>query len=577
MRAREFGSAARVACVGAWLVLFACFAPSSFAQSRAYLDRDRIALDETVTLTIHADIGISGPPDVGQFLDEFRIVGHEIKSLQPFANGAMSVSMVMTLELQPKREGAIEIPPFAAGDEIVGPLRLMVTPARNVPAPPSPPRQAVEQGSPVVLQAEIDADSAYVQQSVGYVVRLYYDPMMFALDDFDQPSPQGATLQRVGQDIEADSVINGRQFKIFERRYLVLPNRPGTVQVPAPKFEGRGVMSLLQDIFSGRSSGGPIRFSGETKTLRVKQIPANAPQPWLPLRGLTMRYLSASRDPRVGEAAKVTVELVADGGSALQLPELAVTAKGAEIYPDPAQIDERFSGSRLRTRVVREFSVVPEKPGVLRVVAPRIAWWDVEAGVARTTSLPDLRWDVAPAQGGAASASAVSVAPTAQNDRTAPRGSALDRYGHPVFGLVPIAILALLWALALGWGGWMWSQRSRGRRGRRVRARDAPPPRTGYDAFAYKRLFENGSLAEISEALCAMAQPRLRDLDRLRSMLDDAAQRAALDALQRARWNDGDIAELRIQLRRAFADGPHWRSVGIDRTPPILPPLYPER
>jgi hypothetical protein len=97
-----------------------------------------------------------------------------------------------------------------------------------------------------------------------------------------------------------------------------------------------------------------------------------------------------------------------------------------------------------------------------------------------------------------------------------------------------------------------------------------------YDAFAYKRLFDNGSLAEITHALCAMAQPQAKDLDRLRTMLDDPAQRAAIDALQRARWGDGGIIETRAQLRDAFAQGPRWRRVERSRAPSILPPLYPE-
>ena len=51
-------------------------------------------------------------------------------------------------------------------------------------------------------------------------------------------------------------------------------------------------------------------------------VPANAPQPWLPLRELSLQYLSTPQAARAGAAATVTVEARADGASATQLPEL---------------------------------------------------------------------------------------------------------------------------------------------------------------------------------------------------------------------------------------------------------------
>ncbi len=572
-----FESLKRTLAAIAWLLCFVLCALPLHAQNRAFFDRDRIALDETVLLTIQSEGITQGPPDFAAFLRDFRIVNLTTEPQMEMVNGRMSVRIRLLLELQPTREGVIDVPPFSVGGETVGPFRLTVLPPRNVPSTAPPPPAAAEGDSPVMLQSTIEAGPAYVQQSVGYVVRLYFEPSKLIDGKLDQAPPQGASLLRVGDDVESERMIGGRQFRMVERRFLVVPNRPGRVQVPAPKFEGRGVFSVFDDMFgNGSGSGrGAIKVNGESRSIQVRPIPANAPQPWLPVRSVTLRYLAAERAPRVGEATKVTVEMVADGANAVMLPELKLTVDGdAQVFSEPAQTDEGFVDDRPRARTVREFSVVPEKPGALRVAGPRLVWWDVQAGVARTASLPDLRFDVAPATGSAMPVTAKGGLPaSARTDDASSDKGLLERFSRDPIGITSIATLAALWAMTLAWALRLWLER---RRGNRMRNAGSAPVVRGYDAFAYKRLFDNGTLVEIAAALCAMPQPAAKDLDQLRAMLDDPAQRAAIDALQRARWSDGAIVEARAQLRSAFADGPRWRSARVDRTPSMLPPLYPE-
>jgi hypothetical protein len=550
--------------------LLSCVMPLQ-ARNRAYFNRDQIALDQTVVLTIETEEVTRGPPDVSNLMRDFDVINITAEPQVDLTGGRMSMRVDMLLEMQPKRQGWIEIPSFRVGADVVGPLRLFVTPPTRAPAPaPAPIAPTAAQGEmpTVVLQSSIDTGPVYVQQSVGYVVRLYFDASRLLEGELEQPAPTGASLMRLGDDIETQQIFGGRPYRIVERRFLLVPNRPGRVDVPAPKFEGHGMASILGDMFGNGGQNGTIRVVGEARSLQARPIPANAPQPWLPVRGARLRYLSAERSPRVGEATKVTVELMMDGANAVLLPEIRLQAAGdAQIFPEPATTQEDFVGDRPRSVMVREFSVVPEKPGPLRLVGPRIVWWDVKAGVARTAALPDLRLDVAPAavQNGAVPAAGPAAV---QNPLAMVREGGWRRFGGETAVRDSIAILVVLWIIVLTWIGWLWWQRRRA--GRMAQAAAAHH----YDAFAYKRLFDNGSLAEITHALCAMAQAQ--DLDRLRAMLDDPAQRAAIDALQRARWGDGGIIETRAQLRDAFAQGPRWRHVERPRAPPILPPLYPE-
>ena len=89
-----------------------------------------------------------------------------------------------------------------------------------------------------------------------------------------------------------------------------------------------------------------------------------------------------------------------------------------------------------------------------------------------------------------------------------------------------------------------------------------------------RRALDTGDLGEVADALCAMATPPVRDVDALLDRLDDAAQRDAIEALQRARWGHGDGVQARQILRSAFAKGPRWRIEAAVK-PALLPPLYP--
>ena len=88
-----------------------------------------------------------------------------------------------------------------------------------------------------------------------------------------------------------------------------------------------------------------------------------------------------------------------------------------------------------------------------------------------------------------------------------------------------------------------------------------------------RRTLAEGDLGAIAETLCALASPTA-DLDALRERLEDPVQRDAITLLQRARWGCGDAAAARAALRKAFADGPRWKSAEQARTE-LLPPLYP--
>jgi len=542
----------------AFLLALTCalLAAPVFAQTRAWLDRDRIGIDETVALNLETDDAGAPPPDYGPLLQDFIVSANSSSRQFDIVNGVTRTRVLYSVALQPRRQGLLAIPALAVGNHRTQPLTLTVSGSQAAPT---------HAGDPAFIEAEADAQSPYVQQAVGYTVRLYYATQLVS-GELDQDAPDGATLQRVGDDLQYERAVGGRQYHVVERRFLLIPERSGTLAIPGARFAGRGVGSMFDDMFGDADRD--LRAASPPRILSVQPIPADAPQPWLPLRALTLRYSGTPQQARAGEAATVTVEADADGASAAQLPELQLQAgAGAQVFADPPQADERFLEGRPHVHVTRRFSIVPAREGALRIAGPSLAWWDVRAGVSRTATLPDIQLHVAPGAGGFAPP--VVPAPTASPvaaPRTTIHVPGVQGALQP-WALVAVAF-ALLWLLTLGWA-------LHRRAPSAAASRNGSPPREPAHAPTSRRLGDalaHGDLGDVADALCALAG--VADLDAVRTALVDAPQQAAVDALQRARWGDGDGTAARELLRRAFRSGPRWR-VAPTRVHDVLPPLYP--
>ena len=528
------------------------------AHTRAWLDRDRIALGETTTLNIQTDQSSASAPDYAPLLSQFDVSGNSSSRQFELVNGVASQHFLFAVALRPRRDGLLTIPPVQVGNERTQALNLTVSAQAAAPA---------HGDGTVFIDSEADAQEPYVQQAVGYTVRLYYATPLVS-GQLDQDAPAGATLQRVGEDAQYSRDIGGRTYTVVERHYLLIPERSGTLAIPGARFAGKAAGGFFDDLLGDGQRD--LRANGAPRVMHVRPAPANAPQPWLPLRSLSMRYLEAPQSAHAGEAATVTIELSADGASAAQLPELQLSVDGgAQVFPDAPQSDDSFSDGRPQVRLTRKFSIVASQAGRLHVRAPRLPWWDARAGMPRTASLPDLLLQVQPGAGGASLAGPGAAA--SQSAEGVGNGVRVPGVQQPVRPwALATAVFALLWLVTLAWA----LQR------RTVSVQAAVPPEParvdGRATLAdLRRALEHGDLGDVADTLCALSVPAAADLDDVRRRLDDAEQVDAVQALQRARWGGGDGVAARAALRTAFRSGPSWRKPLPGPPAEPLPPLFP--
>jgi len=551
-----------------WLVALLACAAGAQAQTRAWLDRDHVGEGDVVTLNIETDQA-GAAPDYAPLQADFALGGRTSGRQTRLVNGSVSNTALFGVVLTPRRSGVLQVPPLRVGATQTPPLQLTVEAA---------PVSSRAGDAVAFVETEVDDPQPYVQQSVGVVVRLYFATQL-ASGELDLATPASASLQRVGEDRTSSREVGGRRYNVVERRFLLIPERSGPLRLEGARFSGRGAGGFFDDFF-GRDNG-MLNARAPDQTLQVRAVPDAAPQPWLPLKDLRLRYTAAPQSARVGEAVTLEVEATAVGATRAQFPDLPVPSLGdaAQVFAEPPRYDETFDGNGPQLKLTRRYSIVPQQSGTLAVPGIGLRWWDVRAAEAKTAALPDLALPVAPGTAAAipppvVPGTAVAAAPPPQaGDRAIalPGGRYLPERLWPLLA----AGFALLWLATLVWA--LTRRHTPPARGTAA-GNDAGPGATGaatHSLADLRRALDTGDLDDVEQALRGMARPPVADLDALATRLDSAAQREALDALRRARWADGSGTAARAALRAAFGSGPAWRADAQAPAAP-LPPLYPD-
>ncbi|MBB3759958.1 BatD family protein [Xanthomonas arboricola] len=548
------------------------------AVTRAWLDRDSANAGDVVMLNIETDQrGVD--PDYTPLRNDFALGAKSANQQMQVTNGSVTVRALFGVVLTPRKSGELIVPAIRVGNERTEPLRLQVGASASDAGSSASGAAAAQGNEDAFVQTQVDDPQPYVQQSVGVVVRLYFATQL-ASGELDLEAPDGASLQRIGDDVSSVKVLNNRQYNVVERRYLLVPERSGRLVLPSARFNGRSVGGFFDDYF-GRGNG-ELSARSASIPLQIRAQPANAPQPWLPLRSLQLRYTTTPQRATAGEAAQLVVEASARGATQAQFPELPTpSVPDAQVFAEPPQYEERFVDGSPQLRLTRRYSIVPNRAGPLVVPGLQVAWWDVGAAAAKTAALPDLTLDVAAGSGAfAAPAPAPTPAANPSPDNAAPTAAAgtlsLQQAAatQRPWGWIAAAIgFGLLWIATLVWA--LLRRRGGSHGAPVINASDAAAPgrRVTHGVAELRRALDTGGMDDVAAVLCGMAG--VADIDSVLAALSDPAQRAAVAQMQRARWGgDGDVTSARSALREAFAKGPRWRHATAAE-PEVLAPLYP--
>ena len=396
---------------GAAITVAAAFTPGE-ALARtlgAYFERNPIRADETVRLIVEADARVGGArPDVEPLRRDFEVLGQSSSTRITLENGRRSTRTRWIFELAPRRSGQLTAGPLQVG--------AMTSPEIALEVLPAPAANDASSARDVFIETDVAPEDVYVQSQLTYTIRIYraVEFLEAALSDF---APEGAVTHRLGKDATYTRAIDGRRYRVIERRFAVFPQASGQIVLPAVQLDARiadaGAASTMDRLFG---EGRRVRLASQPAEVTVKPRPSAAATPWLPARAVTLAEEWPEDPPRLvaGEPVTWTLRLGATGLAGEQLPPVDLPdLDSVRAYPDQPSIVTRTTGrDAVHGERVQRIAMVPGAAGELTLPELRVQWWDVEADAPRIARIPARTLAVAAAPAiGEASRPALAAVP----------------------------------------------------------------------------------------------------------------------------------------------------------------------
>ncbi len=289
----------------------------------ASLDRNPVQITESFQLTFTATETPDDDPDFSPLNHGFEILQQSHRSNSSWVNGQSTKTMQWVLSLMAKQTGQILIPAIAFGDDVSQPASIKVT---------STTVSTQSNDKDLFLDVEVSTENPYVQSQVIYTLRLYRK-VQLAQASLTEPAIANAVIEKLTEDKNYDTQVNGVAYVVTERQYAIFPQKSGVATIEPLVLTADIVLSNSRQRFNGffnRPATKTKRISSKAITLDV--LPAAdsfKANHWIPAEQVHIeeKWSGDITNMKLGEPLTRTLTLLAQGTTVAQLPELLGISK----------------------------------------------------------------------------------------------------------------------------------------------------------------------------------------------------------------------------------------------------------
>jgi len=366
----------------------------ALSQVNASIDKNPVMVNESFVLEVVADDDVNtNALDTSPLMKDFIVGRTSVSSQTSMINFNTTKITRWTTVLIARQSGVTTIPALTIDGMSTAPIELKILSA-------SDPQAKKQQD--LFITSEVSSNSVYVQQQITLTVKLHFSAEL-KRGSLSEPSLTGADINQIGKDKEAETIVNGRRYRVIERVYALSPQQSGDFTLKSPVFSGEiMVKSNRRSNFLSFGETKPVSVIGDDITLTIKPIPTNYQGAWLPSELLTIHQgwqpdiNSADNDSNknqstfmVGEPITRTITLTAAGLSEEQLPEILMTVPtGLKVYPDQAELHTGMNSNKLVSQKVRNFALVASKVGTFTLPELIIPWWNTVTNKYQEAKIP---------------------------------------------------------------------------------------------------------------------------------------------------------------------------------------------
>lgn len=446
------------------------------------------------------------------------------------------------------------------------------------------------------METVISKESVYVQEQLLFTIRLYYTIAGIRNPNFTEVEPENTVVQLLGQPHQYEQLIDGQRYGVYEKNYVLFPQRSGELVIPNIVFRGELTDGSSNFVFRNPNMR-PVTAFASGYNIEVKGRPDAFPagNTWLPATNIRVEERWSDDITRLqpGQSVTRTLTITADGLDGAALPPLGrPEIDRMNVYPESpviqrAIIDGNVVGSRTET-----YELVATENGSVVIPEINLPWWDVTSNTLRQAVVPSSFIVVeAPRSANISGAGEPSTGDAAPGSFLQPditdellRGRQTPLWIiYSLIGLVTV-LLITLW--------WLWQRRQRAAPIAAAIVRTPVYERDiedGQEKLAFKQLESSLGSAEplqIRQHLIAWGRQYYRDaglhnLDDLSARFDNSELTSLCQALQAALYSSNEtifgtadreqLASLLMAARRHHLKE-HQRLQQAQHVD--LPPLY---
>ena len=339
------------------------------------VDRAELARGETLTYTIRIYEQRQGMQlDLTPLTEDFDVLGTRTSSQVRSINGQVESWTDYIVTLFPLTEGELTIPPIEINNLQTEPILISVVnegPRSN------------QDNDELFLEIEVNKEALYVQEQLLFTVKLYYTINGIRNPQFTELEMEDTVIQLIGSPNQYEQIIEGVRYGVYEKRYVIFPQRSGPLEIPDILFRGEVTDGSSNFVFRNLNTRRVTAFiEGITIGVNERPVAAQEFDNWLPVTNLSIseEWSTDLENLSVGDSITRTITLTADGLDGAVLPPFSPeTLDGINVYQDPASIERTYvDGSIVGTRV-ESSTLVPVIAGTIEIPEIVIPWWDVSS------------------------------------------------------------------------------------------------------------------------------------------------------------------------------------------------------
>ncbi len=389
------GSGGRIFPAGLFLAGWLLAAASALAQAKfeATLDRDSISLGESTTLTMTVENGslqgqVNPPPVPG-----LQYGGTSTQQQTLFDGAHLTVKTIVSVEVQPTREGSFTIPAIQAavdGRRLASkPLTLRVAKGNLPPTP--------DKLEGAFVRLAVPTNTIYAGQVIPLEIKCYcqavsrVEPPQLSSDAFII-----GAMPEVPQ--RAPQVnINGTIYNFISFRLPVTATKAGDITLGPATWSV--TLVTRRDFFGNPFSTAPANPSSDTLAFHVLPIPTNNVPPGF--HGAVGEFSLAQFEAgpatvAVGDPITLKIRFAGKGSfDSLSLSTDEPGWRDFKTYP-PAKKFESSDPLQMEGSKYFEQVITPENVGVKEIPAFVFSYFDPEGGSFHTLTHPAIALHVLP-------------------------------------------------------------------------------------------------------------------------------------------------------------------------------------